>query len=181
MTDAAFPESESETEVDAESGSETEVDAESEAIVREVWIAATPEDVFPYFTDADKLRTWKAAWVESDGRSGGGFRADITGRGDIAYGTYLEIEPPRRVVFTWEWDNKDLADAYRDSVVEVTLAAESGGTLLRLVHRGVPRDYRGGSGQGWTHYLSRLVVAAAGRDPGPDAWATAPASERINS
>jgi uncharacterized protein YndB with AHSA1/START domain len=146
--------------------------ADQEAIVREVWIAATPEDVFPYFTDAKKLSVWKAAWAESDARPGGGFRADITGRGDIAYGAYLEIEPPSRVVFTWQWQNADLADLYRDSVVEVTLAPDQGGTLLRLVHRGVPPASRGGSAEGWTHYLSRLKVAATGEDPGPDPWAT---------
>jgi len=147
-------------------------DAESELIVREVWIAATPEDVFPYFTDAHKLSVWKAAWVESDARPGGGFRADITGRGDIAYGAYLEVEPPRRIVFSWQWQNADLADLYRASVVEVTLAPNGGGTLLRLVHRGVPPANRGGSAEGWTHYLSRLAVAATGNDPGPDPWAT---------
>ena len=145
-----------------------------------MWIAATPEDVFPYFTNADKLRVWKAAWVEADARSGGGFRADITGKGDIAYGAYLEIEPPRRIVFTWEWQREDLADKRPASVVEVTLAAEGGGTLLRLVHRGLPRQDRGASGAGWSHYLSRLAVAAAGHDPGPDPWAAEPTSERAN-
>jgi len=154
----------------------TDALSESEPIVREVWIAATPEDVFPYFTDAAKLSIWKAAWAEADARPGGGFRADITGRGDIAYGAYLEIEPPRRVVFTWKWQNDDLADAYRDSVVEVTLAPDGGGTLLRLVHRGVPDERRGGSAEGWTHYLSRLVVVAGGQDPGPDPWALNPTS-----
>ncbi len=105
-------------------------------------------------------------------RPGGGFRADITGRGDIAYGAYLEVEPPRRVVFSWQWQNAELADLYRASVVEVTLAPDGGGTLLRLVHRGVPPANRGGSAEGWTHYLSRLAVAATGNDPGPDPWAT---------
>jgi uncharacterized protein YndB with AHSA1/START domain len=147
------------------------IDAESESIVREVWIDASPEDVFPYFTEANKLTVWKAAWAESDARIGGGFRADITGRGDIAYGAYLEIAPPNRVVFTWQWQNADLADLYRESVVEVTLAPHAGGTLLRLVHRGVPRAHRGGSAEGWTHYLSRLKVAASGADPGRDPWA----------
>ena len=156
-------------------------ESESESIVREVWIAATPEDVFPYFTDADKLRTWKAAWATADARPGGGFRADVTGRGDIAYGAYLEIEPPRRVVFTWRWENDDLADAYRASVVEVTLAPDGDGTLLRLVHRGVPVERRGGSADGWTHYLSRLVVVAGGNDPGPDAWGVEPMSEPTRS
>jgi len=152
----------------------TPTESDAESIVRQVWIAATPEDVFPYFTDASKLSVWKAAWAESNASPGGGFRVDVTGRGDVAYGAYLEIEPPRRIVFTWQWQNQDLADAYRDSVVEVTLAAEGGGTLLRLVHRGVPALYRGGSADGWSHYLDRLVAAAAGRDPGPDPWALAP-------
>jgi hypothetical protein len=26
--------------------------------------------------------------------------------------------------------------------------------------------------EGWLHFLARLVVAAEGRDPGPDPWAT---------
>jgi uncharacterized protein YndB with AHSA1/START domain len=165
---------------DAQSESRFESESEVELIVREVWIAATPEDVFPYFTDADKLRIWKAAWVEADARPGGGFRADITGKGDIAYGAYLEIEPPRRVVFTWEWQREDAAEKPPPSVVEVTLAAQSGGTLLRLVHRGLPRQERAGSGEGWSHYLSRLALAAAGGDPGPDPWAAEPTSERVN-
>src|SRR5207245_11098081 len=103
---------------------------------RDVWMAATLEHVLSYFTNPDKLRVWKAAWVEADARSGGGFRADITGKGDIAYGAYLEIEPPRRIVFTWEWQREDLADKRPASVVEVTLAAEAVATLLGMVHRG---------------------------------------------
>src|SRR3982074_2574545 len=146
-------------------------DQESESIVREVWIARPPEDVFPYFTDAAKLSVWKAAWAESDARPGGGFRADITGRGDVAYGAHLENAPPRRAVSPWQWQNARLADLYRDSVVEVTLAPEQGGTLLRLVHRGVPRGNRAGSAAGWTPYLGRLTIAATGKDPGPDPWA----------
>jgi hypothetical protein len=35
----------------------------------------------------------------------------------------------------------------------------------------VPVERRGASPDGWTQYLSRLVVAAGGRDPGPDPWA----------
>ncbi len=152
----------------------TTADSQSEAIVREVWIDAAPEDVFPYFTDATKLSLWKAAWAESDGCPGGGFRMDVTGRGDVAYGAYLEIDPPRRVVFSWQWQKPELADLYQDSVVEVTLMPDRDGTLLRLVHRGVPPPNRAGSAEGWTHYLSRLAAAAAGHDPGPDAWAVEP-------
>ena len=145
---------------------------EPEEIVREVRIAASPETVFPYFTDADKLVVWKAARADLDARPGGVFRMDVTGRGDVARGQYLEIDPPRRVVFTWEWEQGAATQPAR-SVVEVTLSPDGDGTLLRLVHRGVPAEIRRGSAAGWAHYLPRLALAAAGHDPGPDPWVTA--------
>jgi hypothetical protein len=45
----------------------TDTQSESESIVREVWIAATPEDVFPYFTDAAKLIVDVAAMMRQFG------------------------------------------------------------------------------------------------------------------
>jgi uncharacterized protein YndB with AHSA1/START domain len=146
-------------------------------VIREVRIEAAPEDVFPYFTDPGKLVSWKAIAAESDARPGGRFRLDITGRGDVAWGEYLEIDPPHRLIFSWHWEN---AQAHGQpppvpSVVEVTLTPEGSGTLLRLVHRGIPGASRDGSAAGWTHYLARLVQAAAGHDPGPDPWARKPA------
>jgi uncharacterized protein YndB with AHSA1/START domain len=76
----------------------------SEAIVREIFIDASPGDVFPYFTDAAKMVVWKAVSAEIDGRLGGDFRIDVTGAGDVARGAFLEIDSPRRVVFTWAWE-----------------------------------------------------------------------------
>jgi uncharacterized protein YndB with AHSA1/START domain len=150
---------------------------QSDDLVREVRIEASPAEVFRYFTDPEKLVSWKAVAAESDARCGGRFRLDITGRGDVAWGEYLEIDPPHRLTFTWHWE-KELADGQRPpapSVVEVTLTPEGTGTLLRLVHRGVPRANRNGSAAGWTHYLARLARVAAGHDPGPDPWAREPA------
>ena len=42
------------------------------------------------------------------------------------------------------------------------------GTLLTFVHSGLPEAAVGPHIEGWTHYLGRLAMAAAGRDPGPD-------------
>jgi len=151
---------------------------QSDDLIREVRIEATPQDVFPYFTDPGKLVLWKAVAAQSDARPGGRFRLDITGRGDVAWGEYLEIDPPHRLTFTWHWEN-ELADGQpppAPSVVEVTLTPDGTGTLLRLVHRGVPRANRDGSAAGWTHYLARLARVAAGHDPGPDPWARESAS-----
>jgi uncharacterized protein YndB with AHSA1/START domain len=151
--------------------------AQADEIIREVRIAAAPADVFPYFTHPDKLVTWKAATVEADARPGGRFRMDVTGRGDVAEGEYLDIDPPHRIRFTWHWENEQpdiRVAAPAHSVVEVTLTADGDGTLLRLVHRGIPGPNREGSAAGWAHYLARLELAATGREPGPDPWAEPP-------
>jgi uncharacterized protein YndB with AHSA1/START domain len=148
--------------------------ADTEEIVREVRIAATPTVVFPYFTDPEKLVAWKAATIELDARPGGRFRMDVTGRGDVAEGEYLDIDPPHRIRFSWRWENERSdtdAAAQAPGVVEVTLTPDGDGTLLRLVHRGISGPNRDGSAAGWTHYLARLVIVASGGDPGPDPWA----------
>jgi uncharacterized protein YndB with AHSA1/START domain len=145
-------------------------------LIREVRIEASPEDVFSYFVDPEKLVSWKATAAEADARPGGRFRLDVTGRGDIAWGEYLEIDPPRRVTFTWNWENETAQSQGppAPSVVEVTLTQEGENTLLRLIHSGIPSANRERSGAGWAHYLSRLVLVASGRDPGPDPWAGEP-------
>ena len=144
--------------------------AGSDEIVRELHIEATPAQVFPYFVDPGKLLAWKAVSAEAEARPGGRFRMDVTGRGDVAVGSYLEVSPPHRVVFTWSWEGDEDSIA-EPGVVEVTLAPDGEGTRLRLVHRGLKPDKSAGSAAGWTHYLARLAVAARGDDPGPDPWA----------
>ena len=55
------------------------------------------------------------------------------------------------------------------SLIEIDLIDQKGGTLVRLTHSGLPDAEECASHrQGWTHYLERLAVAAAGGDPGPD-------------
>ena len=139
-------------------------------IVREVRIEAPPDEVFPFFTDPDKMIVWKAVEATLDPRPGGIFRIDVTGR-DPARGEYVVIDPPRRVVFTFGWEAEGSSEPPGSTTVEVTLVPDGEGTLLRLVHSGVPDEMRRGSTGGWDHYLLRLTVAAEGGDPGPDPWA----------
>ena len=139
-------------------------------IVREVRIKAPPDEVFPFFTDPDKMIVWKAARASLDPRPGGTFWIDVTGH-DVARGEYVEIDPPRRVVFTFGWEAEGSPEPPGSTTVEVTLEPDGDGTLLRLVHSGVPEEMRQGSAGGWDHYLLRLKIAAQGSDPGPDPWA----------
>ena len=55
------------------------------------------------------------------------------------------------------------------SLIEIDLLDRDGGTLLRMTHSGLPDAEECASHEkGWTYYLGRLEVAAAGGDPGPD-------------
>ena len=146
--------------------------SETEDIIREVRIEAPPHEVFPFFTDPAKMVLWKAVEASLDPRPGGIFWINVTGH-DIARGEYVEIDPPRRVVFTFGWESGSSLEPPGSTTVEITLAPDGDGTLLRLVHRGVPDEVRAGSTEGWDHYLQRLVIAAEGGEPGSDPWVSA--------
>lgn len=152
---------------------------EAAAVETEIRIEASRETVFDVFTDRDKMVQWIGRDAALDPRPGGLFRCDINGR-DVALGTYVELDPPHRVVFTWGWESEaDLTPAPGTSTVEVTFAEIAEGTLVRLVHRDLPTgEARAAHAHGWEHYLARLTIAAAGGDPGPDPWATLDGADR---
>ncbi|MDQ3956897.1 MAG: SRPBCC domain-containing protein [Actinomycetota bacterium] len=142
------------------------------AVVREIHIEASPEIVFDYFTDPEKMTRWKGRSAELDPRPGGVYHVTMN---DVAAarGSYVELDRPHRLVFTWGWEGGHPV-APGSSTVEVTLTPDAGGTLLRLVHTGLPDDQREQHGEGWDLYMPRLAAAAAGRDPGPDPHANPP-------
>jgi uncharacterized protein YndB with AHSA1/START domain len=142
------------------------------AVAVEVQIDASPETVFDFFTDPDKMIQWMGRTAELDPRPQGDFRVDINGR-DIARGQYVQVDPPHRVVFTWGWESEESSVRPGSSTVEVTLTREGQGTRVRLAHHGLPtEDSRAAHGHGWDHYLPRLATVAAGGEAGPDPWAT---------
>ena len=137
-----------------------------------VKIAASPDTVFDFFTDPDKMIQWMGREADLDPRHGGVFRCDINGR-DIAAGEFVELDPPNRLVFTWGWESEESITRPGSSTVEVTLQSEDDGTLATLTHRDQPTpESREAHSHGWSHYTERLATAAAGGDPGPDPWAT---------
>lgn len=142
------------------------------AVEVETRIAASPETVFDFFTDPDKMIQWMGRSAELDARRGGTFRCDINGR-DVASGEYVEVDRPRRVVFTWGWDGEDSMTEPGSSRVEVLLEPDGDGTHLRLIHSDLPGSEAAERHRhGWGHYLERLSMAAPGGDAGSDPWAT---------
>jgi uncharacterized protein YndB with AHSA1/START domain len=147
--------------------------AETTAAVEvRVRIAASPETIFDFFTDPDKMVQWMGRSAELDARPGGSFRCDINGR-SVASGEYLEIEPPHRVVFSWGWVGEEATVAPGGSRVEIRLTGDGEETDVLLIHSELPSEESAGRHRhGWTHYTERLAIAAAGGDAGPDPWAT---------
>lgn len=144
-------------------------------------VAARPETVFSYFTDPERYRMWQGVDAELDPRPGGIFRVTQTGRSRVvARGEFVEVEPPRRLVFTWGWEQVEgLPEGMAGlepgtSTVEVDLVPDGDGTILRLRHSGLPSEAccRVHTA-GWDVTLDRLVVAGAGGDPGVNPFADA--------
>ena len=143
----------------------------SDVVLLQRAIKARPATVFSFFTDRDRWLSWQGISAEIDARPGGVFRMNVRGDGWVS-GLFTAVEPYRRIVFTWGWEGPDSPVPPGSSTVEVTLEPDGDdGTLLTLVHSGLPVPALDTHRDGWNHYLDRLTVRATGGDPGPDATA----------
>jgi uncharacterized protein YndB with AHSA1/START domain len=122
-----------------------------------VRIAAPPADVFPYFVDPTLLVRWIGDWADLRPEPGGSFALDI-GTTPVR-GEYVEVDPPRRVVFTWGVPGKDSMPP-GSTTVEVVLTADGPDTVVELFHHHLPAEEFDGHLEGWTAMLGRLPSVA---------------------
>ena len=73
------------------------------AIEREIAIAARPETVWEFFVDPEKACRWMGLSAELDPQPGGIYRVEVI-PGNVARGVFVELDPPRRLVYTWGWE-----------------------------------------------------------------------------
>jgi uncharacterized protein YndB with AHSA1/START domain len=145
---------------------------ESTSVERELAIAARPETVWEFFVDPEKAPRWMGMRMELDVQPGGAYWMEVI-PGHMARGEFVEVDPPRRLVYTWGWDEGPVTPG--STTIEIELEAQGEGTLLRFAHRDLPDVEAAGShAHGWDHYLGRLAVAAGGGDPGADPWIAGP-------
>jgi uncharacterized protein YndB with AHSA1/START domain len=148
-----------------------ETTTERLSVTREVVIDASPETVWEFLTDPDKITRWKGLNTTFEPRMRAGYRTEVI-PDNIAVGEVLEVDPPHRLAYSWGWEGSDLVPP-GSTVVEYELLPERDGTRVRLTHRDLPsRESLEQHVHGWEHYLARLTVAATGGDPGPDQFAT---------
>jgi uncharacterized protein YndB with AHSA1/START domain len=139
-------------------------DAEGAPIEHSIWINARPADVFEYFVDPQKLVQWMGANASLDAAPGGTYEVGFK-EGWISRGRFVIVNRPHRLVYTVGWEgNSDFPPG--STRVELTFAAERGGTRLRLRHYGPPS--KGLESDGWGMYLERVTAVAEHRAPPGD-------------
>ena len=140
----------------------------AESVVTSVHIEATPEQVYEHFVNPEAIVGWMGDYALLNPEPGGEFAVDINGV--PVRGAYLELDPPRRLLISWGHAGSERLPP-GSSTVEVRFTPQEGGTLVEVVHSGLPELEAEQHTLGWEHFLARLGIRAAGGDPGPDPWA----------
>lgn len=128
-------------------------------------IDAPPETVFGFLVSDAGMTAWMGQWASLEPVRGGAFAVDIAGY--PVRGSFLVVDPPRRVTFSWGFAGSESLPPGA-STVAVELTAIETGTRVEVVHTGLPET--SGHAEGWAHFLPRLARAAAGEHLPPDPW-----------
>lgn len=135
-------------------------------------IGASRERVFRAWTEPSELEKWSCPEgasvdeAEVDLSVGGEYRIRMKGEEGTwtATGVYREIVPPRRLVYTWDWVEKDQKMSKHDrlgssdeTVVTVELEELDGSTRVILTHERFPSvEAKDGHELGWASSLDQL-------------------------
>jgi uncharacterized protein (TIGR03086 family) len=138
------------------------------SLEKSVVVPLPPDETFALLTQPERLRRWNNVAARIDLRAGGDYRWNIV-PGTYAVGFVREVEPGKHLVLGWGPELPE-PGAPDPSTVEITLEPTHDGTVVRLVHSGLPEDLEPSHSEGWDHYLGRLVTAGAEGDAGPDNW-----------
>lgn len=133
-------------------------------------VKADPQTVFRAWTEPEQLKRWSApegievAEANVDLSVGGRYHIrmkSLEGPEHNAAGVYRVIEPPRRLVYTWSWEEKE------HDVGETLVTVEfnpigTDSTEVILTHELFPSEEAKGSHEtGWTSVLNRLEAVLA--------------------
>ena len=139
-------------------------------------IRASRQRVFRAWTEPELMMRW---FVEGDAnmtvcdidlREGGRYRleGDVGGRHWRIWGSYLAVEPPKRLVYTWAWRHDEgIGTPEGDTTVTVEFHERGAETELVLTHEGfatlAAREEHSGGWNSCLNRLERVVASEEGR------------------
>ncbi len=125
--------------------------------------AASAERVYDAWLSPDKVRVWLTTALKNMGISGDVRKVEIDpaiggkflftdirdGVESRNWGTYLELEPPHKLVFTWMSDESEESD---HSKVVVTIQRDGEGCVVTIIHEMDAKwaDYESQAASGWS-------------------------------
>jgi uncharacterized protein YndB with AHSA1/START domain len=135
---------------------------------------ASPERVFDAWLQPEKIAQWmlgptggkdEMLHVEVDARVGGFFSFLVLRQGQKIdhLGKYLEVDRPRRLVFTF--DAVMLPEGQpspNPSIVHLDFVPDGSGTLLTLTHERVPQEFAEPTRAGWTKIVEAVAKLLEG-------------------
>ena len=124
-------------------------------LVYEIDIEASAPVVFAHLVEADGLCRWMAVTAEAVAEPGGVLTWTHE-NGAVMRGRFVEVDPPRRVVFRYGWEHDLMGVGPESTTVEVVLTPIPNGTHVHLTHRDLPGDSAPAHRHGWNHFLTGL-------------------------
>lgn len=132
-------------------------------------IRAPQRRVFDAWTKPEELKRWHApgpltvSLAEIDLRPGGKYRIHMRspdGTEHKVSGVYREVDPPKRVVYTWGWDGDH---PVKNSVVTIEFHDRGDATEVVLKHEGFPPgDELANHEKGWIAIMDKLEAEFSG-------------------
>lgn len=127
-------------------------------VEQEVVLNAPMNEVYRYLTTVEGLLQWIAVDAVVEPTPGGKLQWTHE-NGATMLGRFIELDPPRRLVFAYGWKGDLMGVAPESTTVEITLDENDGKTTLLLTHSSIPPDVVDDHLRGWMFFLSRLKSA----------------------
>lgn len=116
------------------------------------WFPTTPGALYRAYLSSDEHTAMTGGAADIAPREGRPFSA-WDGYID---GAILDLEPGKRILSSWR--TADFQDDDGDSLVEIALVAEEGGTRLWLHHTEIPRSQGNRYQSGWEDFYFRPMT-----------------------
>lgn len=140
-----------------------------EPLVMHRRFAAAPARVYAAWTDPTLFARWfgppggSVTRCEIDARVGGAWRTEMKNAEGNQYGAsgvFQRLEPPKRIVLSWIWDDRPAGAP--DMEIDITLTPEGDGTAMTFRQTGFrSEEQRGRHTQGWTPAFDKLAALLA--------------------